>query len=254
MVETLIDELSTILAQRKVKNTHYSLRAFARDLELSPAYLSLVLNKKTPLKDEKIKQIIPKIFKDKKTQTYWLNQLKEIPHRFFYKGDIPTYQKVSPKIKIKWVHYAILECFNLKNFESNTQWISKQLGISIEDVERSLDELLTIGALIEKDGKLIHQDISFSIYDGSTDDDKKNLQKNYLQMSQHAIDDFPLSKRDHSSMTIAINEEHISHIKNRIKNFRRELCCELNKLSNNQADQVYQMQFSVFPLTKGEES
>ena len=246
----IIEELSSVLEQRKAKNTHYSLRAFARDLDLSPAYLSLILNKKATLKDEKIRQIIPKIFKDKEIQNYWLNQLKEIPHRFFYKSEMPIYQKPLPGFKVKWVHYAILECFNLKNCKPNAQWISEKLGVDLKDVERSIDELISIGAIIKENGELLHQNISFSIYDDSTDNDKKNLQKDYLKMSIDAINNIDFSKRDHSSITIAINKEHLPLIKSRIKTFRRELCCELSKISDQKANQVYQLQFSVYPLTK----
>src|ERR1700733_8832696 len=41
--------LRNVLEERTSKNAHYSLRAFARDLELSPQMLSFVLNKKRDL-------------------------------------------------------------------------------------------------------------------------------------------------------------------------------------------------------------
>ena len=76
------------------------------------------------------------------------------------------------------------------------------------------------------------------------------MQKDILSKSIEAIDDIDISMRDHTSMTIAMSKDQITLVKERIKEFRRELCCELAEKSSKSTDSVYQMQFSVFPLTK----
>ena len=52
MQEALVNLIQTELKRRKTANKAYSLRSFARDLGLSPSYLSSILNKKKNIKSD----------------------------------------------------------------------------------------------------------------------------------------------------------------------------------------------------------
>ena len=53
--------LAAILQKRCLKNRSYSLRAFARDLEMAPGFLSLVLNHKKSLSLDKARAIVSRL-------------------------------------------------------------------------------------------------------------------------------------------------------------------------------------------------
>lgn len=249
MIFELRNALESVLEERKTKNSSYSLRAFARDLEISPAYLSLILNNKVEVKKDKFVHIINKLFTDPEKQKYWLDQINQISERYFYKGHIPHYQNLRSKIKMTWAHYAILEVFNLSDFEYNSKWMESRVGIQQERIEIIIDELFMIGALEDINGEVQSRDLSFTnIKDGTTSNDRKTMQKEILEKSIAAIDKIDITERDHTSMTIAIDKSNIDLVKKRIKEFRRELCCELANKSRDKSDSVYQLQFSFFSL------
>ncbi|MGE3975681.1 MAG: DUF4423 domain-containing protein, partial [Bdellovibrionales bacterium] len=67
-----------------------------------------------------------------------------------------------------------------------------------------------------------------------------------------ALETVPMSQRDQSSMTMAIDTSLMDAAKEKIKNFRRELCDFFQK-ENNPRNAVYQLTISLCPLTKIEE-
>lgn len=79
----------------------------------------------------------------------------------------------------------------------------------------------------------------------------RTRQKQILKISSEQIDLVPISQRDHSSMTIPVDEAIVPEVKERIKKFRRTLANYIVK-NNSKVDQVYELQIGFFPLLKDE--
>lgn len=163
MVKELANRLRDELERRKLKNSSYSLRAFARDLEVSPAYLSLILSQKIEVKSDKFELIVSKLFSDQKEKSRWINQFNDLPNRFFYKGEIPDYKEIPTNtVQVTWAHYAVLELLHVSTFKSDIEWMDDQLGIGQQRLEEILADLMKLGAIIEEDNQLKAQQVSFT--------------------------------------------------------------------------------------------
>lgn len=248
MYQDVVYAINSEFSARKLRNSSYTLRAYARDLDISPAYLSLVLNKKVQISKKKAKHIIQSIYSPKESKQL-LSLIETIEERFFFKGQIPEYKKVYSQITLTWAHYATLEAFNLCNFSLNIEQLSNQLGIEPENLQKIINDLINLNAIYEENGELKSNELSFStIKDKNTTKSRKQMQKDLLNKSLKAIDSVDIKKRNHTSMTIAINDTVIDKMKERIQTFQRELCNEASSLSSNKENAVYQLQISLFPL------
>lgn len=75
-----------------------------------------------------------------------------------------------------------------------------------------------------------------------------NFHKEMIKLAGESIERYPSRERDISSLTLSIQREKVGEIKKRIISFRRkllEMAC-----SDELVDQVIQMNFQLFPLTK----
>ena len=140
-VSLLEDELHL----RKKKNNLYSLRAFAQNLELSPAYISMVLSRKRHLSLKKAIYIAKKLKWNRQKQKYFVNLLEfENPqsestrdlaaHNLNELGkneiqfnalQVDTFAAIS-----EWHYNAILALLSIKKSKNTITSISKKLGIS----------------------------------------------------------------------------------------------------------------------------
>ena len=73
-------------------------------------------------------------------------------------------------------------------------------------------------------------------------------QKQVLSLAMDAIDRIPTEERHSHSMTLPIDRDKIKSAKARIEQFALEL---VKELSMGTRDRVYQLNISLFPLTKG---
>jgi len=241
--------LTSELGRRKEKNSAYSLRAFARDLGFSPAYLSLILNEKIDIKINNFLSLIEKVVLCPQEQAAWKEQISQLKDRHFFNGFIPNYKGPLLDHKITWKHYAIIEVFTIESFEPSYEWISKNLNFKTEEVKELISDLISIGALQEKNKQIVSTNISLTnITDEKLSSVNKKMQEDLLKESLNALETIPIEMRNHTSMTIGLKVSQLPKIKERIKEFRRELCCEINQESGNQADCVYQLQIALFPL------
>ena len=68
-----------------------------------------------------------------------------------------------------------------------------------------------------------------------------------MELAREALYSVPKTHRDISTLTLSISEQGLQHIKEKIKDCRRELL-EIAKADEN-ADRVYQLNLQLFPLS-----
>lgn len=97
--KTALDWLKLALEKRKEKNTSYSSRAFARDINISQTLISLILNGQRPLTKKVALKILPGLgFNPEETSQFMLVvQSEEVQRKLgrkAYTRDIPVYREV----------------------------------------------------------------------------------------------------------------------------------------------------------------
>jgi transcriptional regulator with XRE-family HTH domain len=234
------------LIKRCRNNTRYSLRAFAKSLDVAPSALSAILNGKRPITPKMKKRLGLAIGLS-------LDDLRGSDIQF---TDSQTnYQQITfdaYALISDWYHYAILELVRVKDFKPDLTWISKSLGITKSEANITVERLQRLGLLeIKPNGKWVDTSLdgyATNIQDDLTSAASKKLQKQVLEMSITALEEVPVKDRNHTSMTMALNPEDLAEAKKRITTFRRELCAFLER--NKKPTQVYQLGISLYPLTK----
>ncbi|MFN3453649.1 MAG: TIGR02147 family protein [Pseudobdellovibrio sp.] len=198
---------------RRHKNRQYSIRGFARDLEIDSSLLSKIINGKRIIKDKMAASLRPKFKQNSEVKTFKNKNLKEI--------DVDHFKMISV-----WYRNAILELLFLKDFTPNTKWISDKLVIPESVVQESVEQLFRLGYLVDgPKGKwfsfsLKTVPLSKEIF---TTPALISLQKQILSKAIKALENTPIDQRDQSLMIVCVDLSKLPEAKERVKKFRREL-------------------------------
>ena len=236
--------------ERKIaSNPQYSLRSYAKQLGVSPATLSGILNGKRKVTAE----ILGKIgfAMDMPADEVWNYQRQLLGHPHFEtKNKFNELSQDIFTIISEWHHLTILELMKLGDFQPHFRWISKRLGININQAKMAVERLEKVGILkIEKNGQWIDLMDGFTTHyqKEKTTESRKRYQKQILEKSLQSLQQDDYSLRDHSSTTMAIDKKDILKAKDEIQKFRKKLSRLLEETNNK--NEVYQLQVGFFPLT-----
>lgn len=129
-------------AERQKKNPQYSLRSFARDLDVSPGRLSRILNGKDEAGNRLISAVLrSKVFTEEEHQE--LTQcLKEMENPFTGEYQYQGYDLDPQDVAAVWHHLAVFNLITIPGAECTEEVIAKRLNMQIDDVKRSIDFLL----------------------------------------------------------------------------------------------------------------
>ncbi|OFZ20931.1 MAG: hypothetical protein A2202_02050 [Bdellovibrionales bacterium RIFOXYA1_FULL_36_14] len=240
--------LNLEFAKRCKKNPLYSLRAFARDIQISHSSLCQFFKGKRQMSKEMIEKVglalslspdeINKFSKNAKGEIIY-DTLKE-----------DEYHLLSD-----WYYDAILELLSTKNFKSDFNWIARRLNITLAEVKLAVMRLQKLNLIyLDEEGKIFDKTSGFTTTasdNAYTDSAKKKKQKQLFNLAKDAIDKFDVRERSHSGVTFAVSMKKFDEARAMIKKFRRELSALLEG-DQNDLDDVYHLAIALFPLTKNE--
>jgi uncharacterized protein (TIGR02147 family) len=250
------------LEKRCKKNTRYSLRAFARDLGVSSARLSLVLAGKGGLSVERAHKIA-RILGLNETEREHFATLVEATHgrsavtrelatvklRQF---EVPVYQQIQAdafRVISDWYHYAILELTVVDGFKPDPAWISKALGIAEMEAKLAVERLERLDLIEWKAGTLVAKTGFTASTDGIPSESLRKFHQQILNKASEAIVLQTVEERNLSSITLAFDRSKMPEAAERIRRFRREF--DRDMAAPQGADSVYCLAIQFFDLTKG---
>lgn len=238
------------LTARCRKNPNYSLRSFARALQVEPSALSQIINGKRPLTQKMRLRLGTALGLS-------LHEIDEFPitkkesaddrHTLKYQQmNLDAFAVISD-----WYHYAILELTYVDGFKPDPSWISKRLGITKSEANIAVERLFRMGLLkklkngqwadASENGVLSHLQPSL------TSSGAKKYQKQLLELSVRSLLEDPIQQRNHTSATFCFDTDDLPRAIEEISKFRRKFAAEFQP--KKKAKQVYQLQISFFPLS-----
>ena len=258
--------LKDMFCFRKWKDKHFSYRYFAgKSGFASPNYLKLVIDGDRNLTNGSIAKIA-KGFKLKKQEREYFENLvfmnqaqdHEERDRYYRKmmsakgyGRVQKLEKASYDYFSKWYYPVIREIIQLGNRRHTPLKIASLLepNIKPKEAEKALKLLGELG-LIRKDEDGCWEQCDKVV---STGPEVKslviaNFHREMMKLGAKSIDRFPADQRDISGVTISTKKENMEEIKKKIAAFREEIL-EL-ACSDNDDDQVVQINIQAFPLTR----
>ena len=222
--------------KRVRRNPRYSIRAFAKSLEMDHSTLAKLLRGERPLgarAREKLRDRLG-LGPDETRETEYA-QLS-----------LDTFNLIAD-----WHHYAILELMRIESFRPDPRWMARTLGITHAEVTAATERLVRCGLLeIKANGTWKDLTGGTSTTTGSsfTAAAFRKLQRQLLEKAIQCLEEIPMEDRDNSNMLIAIDTSRLPQAKQRIKKFRRELAQFLSR--GKRRNQVYNLSVALFPLSR----
>lgn len=264
---TPADFLANALAERIRNNASYSVRAFARDLSVSPAFISMVLNKKKNLSINRAQQISEILMMDpqekrsflravaissmaRRNSAQYLRELLDVPKEATHEAKL--LQTDVLKVLTSWHHVAILDFTRCQGFISSTHWVARKLGISPIQVRDAVDRLQRLGLIQIKGNRWIKKDKHLNM---PTSMPEEHIRKFHSEMLEKAKENLQkqtkadFDRRDISCTTMAIDPKNKELAIKKIQRFHKEMSA---LLTEGTAKEVYQLNVQFFPLTESD--
>lgn len=234
----------------------YSLRAFARDLKVSPAFVSNLFQgkRKVPLK------LLPRIAKildiDAETVTEIKRQIlpsEASQTTIFRKPSAAVEWRIADPKKMsamkQWFYVPIMELCGSKDFDGQAATIARRLSLALPTVEVALRDLCAAGVLKMSGGKIV------KIYDKqrvASSISRKEIRDFHHQLmcrAQEALknaDDKAFAARLITGITVTADPEKIAVAKKMLNDALHEIA---NYLTESSGSEVYHIAAQLFPLT-----
>ncbi len=249
---------------RRKQNPAYSMRSFARDLDLSPSRLSEVLNDKGHLSASTLLEVgarlgIPKneVLAMQAAQSYKTApensaikiSAKNFLESFRYQGQFSQLTEETYRILADWYHFAILSAMELDKYDGSVSYLARILRLNEETVTDALRRMANQGMVTEKDGSYQATGEIFTTSNDVASEALRTSHRQNFDLAKDSLDEVNVLLRDITSATIAIDINKLPEAKKMIKEFRRNLC---HFLESGDKHAVYNFNIQLHPISEVE--
>jgi len=233
----------------KAKNGQYSMRSFARKLNIGPSSLSLILNGKRGVGQKLAINLLAMMDLDLKTRekllsAWWSKSKNKTLYRpgaqSFLELKADQYQTISDPL-----HFALLALTKRDDFKNDPEWMAQQLGATGADCKRALKRLIRLQFLKEQKGKL--QATYEQIYspDQVPLQATRAAQLKCLDQARDSLQYDSIEIRDFVSEIFTLNPRDLPEIKKQLRLFLDQI---LEKYENPIKAEVYQLSIQLIPF------
>lgn len=255
-----------LLWQKKVRRLTF--RKFSRMAGFTaPNYLKLVIDGKRKISAEALRKILLFFEFNKKESYYFENLVKmnqaqtHAQKNFYYQklGKTPGYSLIRKgDMRIfdyysHWYYPAIRELVSLKDFNDDPEWIATHLTpmITTHEAQKAFTSLCELGMIKKENDRWILKDTVVSTGPQINSMVVMNYHKEMISKAKKALETIPREQRNVSSLTVGVSRTTYEKMVNEVYSFQQRLL-ELADADYHK-EQVYQINFQLFPLTKREE-
>ncbi len=252
--------LQDLFSSRKAKNPRYSLRSFAKSLEMAPSTISVLLKHRQELTIQSGTLMSRKLGFSVLERQLFLDlirlrkslDLADAAHIRARIGkakleiEAKTVQDEWLFIIKEWYHIALIELTRLEDFCQRDEWIAPRLGINLLEVAPAIARLKKIGMLEERNGRLQASNNFMTTSHGVPSKVIRSLHRQILSLAQRSLQKHSVSVRDNSFIVFATSKEKVASCRDRLQAFRREMMQEMENCP--QKDTVYCLSLNLFPV------
>jgi hypothetical protein len=224
-VPLYVQMLLEAFSRRQLRNPLYSLRAFARDLEISVSHLSEVLSQKRGLSQSRAKSLATRLeFSQAQTRLFVAQvtalfapqktakekakrSLAQLHRETQFRELNVTQAQLSPSLK----HLVVLTWLQ---DNGDPRDIQNRLGLTNHEFQK-IERDLVIGNLLSE-GMLFYSRTETDVAHVN-----RAFHKQYLHYAPHALEEIPLEKRDFSCAIMSFSDTDYAEAVEDIRVFRR---------------------------------
>jgi len=240
--------LKNELDVRIARNPKYSLRAFAKQLQIEPSSLSKLLRGERKFSEQMVIRLCDALNLPD-TQIKIFLDMPQIDHSIPINQVEREYTFVHLEVETGvWFHFAILELMNLTFFKHDIYWIAKTLDISSDQTEIALKRLQMVNLLKFENGTFTktappeHGECFVSKRD------PRGMAQLILK-AEESLEGTDKRDRIISGNICCIDTSRLEEARNKIREFRREMSMFL---SEGNKDAVYHLGIQLYPLSNKE--
>ncbi len=257
------DVLRSELERRSRKNPRYSLRAFAKSLEVDAAALWRVLSGRRALSLVTARTIADKLgFGAEAKKLFLASVAKEREGKKLEAvtpgATTPSAATALPEALFDaigdWEHFAILEMSYLGDgtgVEDDPDFIARRLGVTPAVARTALERLLFAGLLEAHGGKLRKKERELHVpaprLPGAA---LRRHQTQLLEKARAAVDGEKAARRAYTTLILPTDPRRLETARRMIEDFAWQLC---RHLSDGARTDVYALTIGLCPLTQPEE-
>lgn len=247
-------------------NSRYSLRAYAKHLDLTPSHLSSILSEKQGMSEKVAERVCLRLGFNQTEKEYFITSAVALDARSKQKRleaqnkmrhllqEQTKFEKISDDRFVlisDWYYYSILELIMTKDFQNEPSWIAKRLGIHEFEAQEAMKKMIDHGFIKQlHDGSF--QIISLSTKTDISSESVKDFHRQVLNKANKAVDMQTIRERDFSTLTIGIDTSRLPEIKEMIRRFRAELNTYAEKIPVKTRDEVYVLSVNLFKTSEAE--
>lgn len=250
---------------RVKRRPHYSLRAFARDLEVSPSTLSDFMKGRLGFSRERTAFIAKKLQLNNEQRDHWWDLMESKHARKTDARKLARTRSVarSSESKMKmaleqfqfvsdWQHLAILELVDVGPRYHSAEAIAKALGLTVkvarESVERleKLEMISTAGKAWKVNSAVTH------VGEGVPSRAIQIFHQQILQKMTSALEKQPVEKREFQSLIFGMKSADVPRFKEDLAQAVLDLASRY--VTEGEKDTVYALSAQLFSLLEEGES
>lgn len=260
--------LKPYFEQIKLEKPQYSMRALARDVKMSAAFVSQIFSgRRSP--SLSAAESFARVLKVRRADRLILRKsivlhsregkdagkiLKEYISRdpaalAFKKYGRKSHE--SLQMLTKWYHLALMELITCTGFQSDERLIAQKLQISLSELRESLFTLVNAGLIERVNGewrkKTLHLDFPSDTTTEATAQYHRTMTGKALEVLSAKSQPADVSRRRVIGSTVAVNPKNLERAMEELDSFLFKLS---SLLCEGDCNEVYQVNLQLFPLTK----
>lgn len=249
---------------RRRNNPAYSLRSFARDLDLSPSRLSEVLNGKGDLSTSTLLDVGARLgisrnevlalqaalaFKVSPENSAIRVSARSYLESYNYQKSFSQLTDETYRILADWYHFAILSAMEIHTYDGSISYLARVLRLDEETVTNALTRMANQNMVKIEDGAYYSTGEIFSTSNDVASEALRTSHRQNFELASKALDDVDVLLRDITSATICIDIDRLPEAKKMIKEFRRNLS---HFLESGKKHAVYNINIQLHPISEVE--
>lgn len=261
--KTYREALSHYYLLKRKKNKSYSLRAYARDLDLSASRLDGILKGKfglSPIAAGKVADLLQLSLGDK----LLFQEMVESEHsrspisRKAAKASVkktlkePSIDQIDHRQymhRLSWKTFAILEMIENPLFKNDPEWIANCLEISVRETKSLLADLEKSGAVVSTENKLTKTKDFVYVAGTNKYEAIKSFQEEILHKTERSINKRGPGEVAFGSWVISVDQKRIPEAQQVLNEFLQSFCKKFGRLGLHPDEEPFKDRNAVYSIS-----
>jgi uncharacterized protein (TIGR02147 family) len=247
--EALQHALLKQFTQYKTRNRSYSLRAYAKRLNINSGALSAIMAGSRRVSPILAERLINKMALSPE-EIEQIESLFELEKKKINEGQTHTLQLRSDQFHaiVDGIHFSLLCLMETHDYRSDVEWMAKRLGETPTRIKQALTRLERLDLVrFSQKGEWKSTGERLRTSDGVADLAVRRFHEERLEEAKDKLHSVPVDDRDFFASTLAIKKSRLPLAKQLVREFKKKMESVLEK---DPKDEVYRICIQVYPVTQ----